>query len=245
MRILGKAPCQQFCEIGIHVGPELGQRNRLFPQARHDQVGARAPLIRSLERKKLIAYDAQGVHIRFIRDPLTEQLFGTQVPGIAKQLSSLCKMRNRVGARLQDTYEPKVHEHDSVRVLLTNDILRLHIAVDDSVLVRGRQRRGKLAQRMRRLLQSHDSLCLERICEVAPFDVLHDDERRLVLEGADPIHGRHVAMVDLRGGSSFPGESLPGGLILGHVRLHDLDRDQTLKGLLPGKVHVRHGTLTQ
>jgi hypothetical protein len=93
------------------------------------------------------------------------------------------------------------------------------------------------------LLNGHDPLCLELICEVPPLDVLHDDEWRFVLEGAHPMHGRDVVMVDLRGGSTLPFESFPRSLILSQLRLHELDGDQTLKSPLPSQVYLCHGAL--
>ena len=95
------------------------------------------------------------------------------------------------------------------------------------------------------LLDRHRPFCPERICEVPPLYVLHDDERRRVLEGAHPMHGRDVVMVDLRGGSGLALESLPCGFILGQLRLHELDGDQTLERPLTSQVYLCHGALSQ
>ena len=144
-----------------------------------------------------------------------------------------CETGDRLGARLQDRSDSEVREYHPVRIPLLHHVARLYIPVDDSALVGGRQRRGYLAQSMTGLLDRHDPLCLEHICEVPALDVLHDDEWRPALERADPMHGRDVVMVDLRSGSSLPFESLPSDVILGQLRLHELDCDQTLERPLP------------
>ena len=66
-RILGKTPPQQIREKRIRVGPEVGQRNRLFLQVCGDQLDAGFSVVWGLERKKLVAHDAQAVYIRRIR----------------------------------------------------------------------------------------------------------------------------------------------------------------------------------
>ena len=102
-----------------------------------------------------------------------------------------------------------------------------------------------MAQGITGLVNGHGPLGLEHIREVSPLDVLHDDEWCVVLEGAHPMHGRYVVMVDLRSGSSFSLEAFPRGVIFGHLRIQNLDHYQTLERLLPSQVYVCHGSLAQ
>ena len=101
---------------------------------------------------------------------------------------------------------------------------------------RGDELPAELARRQSRL---------ERIREVPPFDILHDVEGCLVLEGADTIHGRDVGVANLRRGSRLPIESFPRGLVLGQLRLHELDGDHTLKRPFPSQIDLRHGGSAQ
>ena len=212
---------------------------------RRDQLDTRVAFVRSLERKKFVAHDAQAVHIRCIRDGFTQELFGTHVPWITEQLSLLGEAGDRLGARLQDRGDSEVREHHAVRILLSYDVVRLDVPVDDSLLVGRRQRRGHLAQSLAGLLDRHDSLGLELIREVPPFDVLHDDERRPVLEGAHSMYGRDVVVVDLRGGSRLAFKSFPCGLVLGYFGVQDLDGDEPPECRLASHINPRHGALAQ
>ena len=109
--------------------------------------------------------------------------------------------RDRFGPRFEDAGDPEVREHDSVRIAFANDILELHVSVDDAFLMCRRQCRGELAQCAAGLLDFHDALGLEDVGKISPLHVFHHDEGSLVFERTDLMHGGHVMVANLGGGA--------------------------------------------
>ena len=117
-------------------------------------------------------------------------------------------------------------------VLAQDDVLRLHVAVDDARVVGDGQRVEHRQDDVERGPGRQRTLGVEDLAQGLPGDVLHGEEHvpvvlALVVDRDHP----GVRQAGRRAGLTV--EAGPEGLVLGEVRAHDLERD------LDGRVELR------
>jgi hypothetical protein len=83
--------------------------------------------------------------------------------------------------------------HLRAGVAVQEHVLRLHVAVDEPVLVREAERSGDLQDELDRLALGQRPLALEQRLQVLPVDILEDDELASVLLAA--VDDRHDVRV--------------------------------------------------
>jgi hypothetical protein len=127
-----------------------------------------------------------------------------------------------IGHRRHDLRQAEV-ENLHVPVAGDHDVLGLEIAMHDAALMRGGEAVGDLGGDVEDGAHRHRALLDDR-SQIAPFDVLHDDEGRAVV-GADLVDRHDVRMIERGGGTRLLREARQRVLLRGEPRREHLDRD--------------------
>ena len=163
----------------------LPQRTRLVARHLLQQFGLRITPERLATGQQLVEHDAQTEDVAAAIDPmsLATGLFGTHVgrrPGVLRSFADV----------LFPECQPEINDV-RLAVVADQDVARLHIPMDESLLVGvmqgvsdGRDQFGGFP-----ILEP---LLLEPRGEVGPLDVLRDDVAGAVLRAADIIHRNDV-----------------------------------------------------
>jgi hypothetical protein len=127
------------------------------------------------------------------------------------------------------------------------------IAVDDSLLVRGREALGDLCSDIDRRFEV-DRPRPRCLAQGPAIDELHDDTQ-LMLRGRsggggvhplfNGIDGTDIGMIDRRGGPGFLEKAGPVGVGCGKRRGEELECDGTVEPGVPGFVHEAHSAPAQ
>ncbi len=118
--------------------------------------------------------------------------------------------------RLDGTRQAEVHHQDAAG-LVSHDVLRLQVAVDDACAVGGVERHTYLANDLHRFLWRKLSLFPVQLSKVASFDKFHSDELHAVRFGKI-VDADHVLVRHLVRGHQFLLESRQDRGIAGHLR---------------------------
>ena len=122
-------------------------------------------------------------------------------------------------------------------------VVGLHVAVDDALVVR----RGKPLRSLTRVLDRlarRQRPSAHSTAERFPFEQFGDDERRSGF-GADIVNGQDVRVIELSGGARLLLEATqPAGVRRERVG-DQLDRDLAPEPWIAGAVHLAHATRTQ
>jgi hypothetical protein len=118
------------------------------------------------------------------------------MPTLVSRAPALLGVRERREAEVDE-----LHEVTPIVPLREEDVLGLHVAVDDARAVHGVERGRDLIEEaedalVRRLAARHRA---EQRHEIRPVDVLHDEERLARLEAAEIQRADDVRVAELRG----------------------------------------------
>ena len=116
----------------------------------------------------------------------------------------------------------------SVLLQATNDVARLHVAVDGAVAMGEPEGGGRIGGDLGGAIGMEVALGGQDVGQAAALDVLHDDEVG-VLVGAPVVHRHHARVVQVGrrlGLTTEPGHEGRLGRVLGE---QDLDRDRTIQ----------------
>ena len=188
---------------------------------------------RRIAGEQLVRNDPDGVLVGLGRLRVSGALFRTHVRRRADGEAGARQLRG-VG-HLRD---PEVGDlHVAVRV--DQDVGRLHVPVDDAVVVGVLERRAELQQD-----SLHDGYGQWRVLadhhvEWSAVDVLHDEEQRIarVPNGVDHDD---VGVIESRGRSGLALEPFFHAGVEREVRQHDLDRDPAVQSQVVGEVDDGH-----
>ena len=139
--------------------------------------------------------------------------------------------------------DPEVDDlHDLLAVLglLQEDVVRLHVAVDDAATVSCRQGTTDLQGDVQASHRLDDVDLGELVREVVPLEELHRQKRRAGVELAEVEDVEHVRVLDAGGADRFLLEARHDVLLLRVLGAEDLERDLLLDGLVLGKVDLAH-----
>ena len=126
------------------IGALVADRRRLLVDVAHrdgDEVLARE---RHLVREQLVENDAERVDVRLLVHPLPLRLLGRDVVGCAEHRA---RLRHPV-LHVERARDPEVGDL-RLALAVQEDVLRLHVAVDEALLVRERERARDLDRRAR------------------------------------------------------------------------------------------------
>ncbi len=122
---------------------------------------------------------------------------------------------------------------------VSEDVLRLHVAVHEAVLVCERERIGDLQRELDRPARRQRAGPLDELLEILAVDVLEDDVLLpAVLPAVD--HGDDVRVGELGDGAGLPPEALDVLLVVGVVLMQHLECDVALEQLVARAVDARH-----
>ena len=236
------------------LGP-LGHR------ARHDRVQARRdvrpPLAHARHRlahvlhgdghevlagvgrlagQKLVEDGRQRVLVGALVHTLPARLLGSDVLARAEKRSGLGEA---VGG-IERASDAEIR-HLGDAVLVDEDVVRLHVSMDDAVLVRECEAPRDLVHEGDGLVDRQGALPLAERLQGLSVDVLEDDELP-ALELAPVDHGDDVRVIQLRERSRLTLEALDVLRVVREVLVQDLDCDRALEHAIARSVDARHPT---
>jgi hypothetical protein len=151
-------------------------------------------------------------------------------------------------AGLPDLGDAEVENLDEVRVALPldqEDVLRLHVAVHDPLVVGRRQRAADLGKDVHGARQRQDRRLVQRGPQFPPLQELHHDVRGAILHLVHVGHAEDVRMLELRRGDRLAAEPLQRLLVPREVRVERLDREALAEGDVTGEVDLAHPALAE
>ena len=129
-------------------------------------------------------------------------------------------------------------------LVVDQDVLRLDVAVDHVARVGDAEPARDLDRVGDRLLGVERADPSDPLLQRLALDVLEDDVGvAAVLAGVD--HRDDVGVGELGHRPRLLAEALELVLLLGHLAVHDLDRDRPVEGLVAGQVDGRHAAAAQ
>ena len=147
------------------------------------------------------------------------------------------------GDHLRDAEVEHLDEVGPPLALHEIDVLRLHVAVDDAVLVRGAQRLGDLHQDRARPRPGDDPLRLEGAPEILAVEVLHRDVDQPLRRLPEVGDVDHVLVADARGALRLLQEARDQIGPAGQILEQDLERDLLLDERVLREVDAAHPPL--
>ena len=240
LRVLLQAAHHGRGEILGAVGTLVGHRRRALGDLLHQDAGHRRCLERQLADQHLVGNDPEAVEVRAAVDlPVARGLLGTHVvrrpdghAGRGERRSS-----RRGGEGLGD---PEVGDDDPAAAALQQDVVRLHVPVDDSERVRGAEGVGRFHHDAARFLGRKAPAALQLRPQPLAFHVRHDEVDEAVGALADRMDGDDVGMRQTRRRLRLTQKAGADLFTEGELRGQHLDRHAPFEPLVAGVVHHPH-----
>jgi hypothetical protein len=195
-------------------------------------------LERDPARQHLVEQYPEGVDVGASVYVATHRLLRRDVVGGAEDPP---RLREAVG--LQRQRDPEIG-HLRAPIGVDQDVLRLHVPVNEHPGVRGRQPAADLDRVGRRLVHRQAPEPVDPVLERLALEILEDDVGvALVLAGVD--HRDHVRVRELGHRPRLAAEPLDLVRLIGDLRVHDLHGHGSLEGLVASEVHGRHAAGAQ
>jgi hypothetical protein len=188
---------------------------------------------RRLAGQHLVEDDPERVDVGLAGHLVAERLLRGDVVGRAEHAPGRGQP-----LRLERPRDPEVG-HLRPALGVDQDVLRLDVAVDEHLGVRGRQRSSDLDRVGHGLADGQPAEPADSLLERLALDVLeHDVRRAVVLAGVD--HGDDVRVREPGHRARLAAEALELVRVVGDVPVHQLDRDPALERRVVGAVDRRH-----
>ena len=127
-------------------------------------------------------------------------------------------------------------------VSVEQDVLRLHVAVDQPVVVGESQGACNLGRHLERIGDVEPAPSHDELLEVLAVDVLEDDVLPAFLLAAVD-HGHDIRMLELGDRARLPLEALDEVVVLVVLLVEELQRDVALEERVMGPVHAGHAAV--
>ena len=189
-------------------------------------------------REELVEHGTDGVDVRCGRDLLAACLLGGEVAGGAKHGAGEREPRSLVAGRDAEVAELE----DAVRA--EEEVLRLHVAVDETRSVGGGEPGAHLRAERRRLGRRQRPAPRDELGERLPFDVLHRDEGTAVVL-ADVEDAHDVRVREPRCQTCLSEEAPPQVLVPRKVFGEPLQRHGPLEFGVVSQIDRRHGAMAE
>ena len=150
--------------------------------------------------------------------------------------------RRHWGGR-RDARNPKVRDHRALRCAVEEDVLRLHVTVNDTARVGVAKRIEHVVQNGKKLRASKLTLGVNPMRQRLAVDVAHHEEDHTG-DVVGAVHWHDVGMGQRRGGAGFAEKAVAHDGVGAQVRRERLDGDQTIQPLVSGDVHNAHAPAT-
>ena len=210
----------------------LGIRKR-FAHVLHRHGHLCVRLEGRLSGEHLVEHDPERVDVGLAGDLAPERLFGRHVVRRAEHAAG-----GGEALGLQRAGDAEVGDLGAA-VAVDQDVLRLHVAMDELVLVGALERAADLDRVCHRLGHRQAPEPADALLQRLALHVLEDDVGiPVVLAGVD--HGHDVRVVELRDRPGLAAEALELVGIVRDVAVHQLDRDPALERGIERPIDARH-----
>ena len=239
----GGAGDQRVDVVGDAGLDERGHRHVVVDVAVGDLDG-RLALVRLAAGEQLVEDDTGGVDVGARVGPAVDHQLGGQVGHGADQHPAGGGVLGVGAHRLGET---EVGDLDpaAVRLVGDQDVLGLHVAVDQPGPVGRGERRDDRLEQGQRPARRHRALLADHVAQGVPRDVLHDQEDGVLAVGgvvALVVDPDDVRVVEPRGGAGLPDEPLRELLVVTEPGVHHLHRDGAVEPGVGGFVDAGHAT---
>src|SRR5579862_8002793 len=218
---------------GVDFDWRLGPLARALEHGGLNGVG----FVRHAADEQLVKNHAEGEKVGALIDVFAHNLLGRHVFGRAHQGAGLgATAFHRAG-------DAEVHDRDAA-LLIDHDVLRLEVAVHDTLGVSGFQRQTNLLHDRNDFLRSEAALLGDQTLEVLAIDEVHGDEldsfRFTKIENADYIFVGDFARKD-----EFLLEALKNVRMNGEFGANHFKSDETFEFCVAGLVDRAHAALSE
>jgi hypothetical protein len=227
-----------FCE---QFGEQLVERREFCAQERGlgdrglcvlpQELFELATGVGRLVGEQVIREAAEGVEVLRGGGLGGEKRLGREIPWRPNDLVAL--VAERGGA--------EIDEHRASRVIFDDDVVRLHVAMDDADLVDRAQRIAQITEDLRRAPDRDEHVVVRRVlandrCEVHPDDELHREVRDLLVQ-TERVHVHDVLVAHGGERSGFAAKALS---IVRVLSSQELERARPLEVDVDGSVEHAH-----
>ena len=155
---------------GRHISAELPQRRRRVHETLINERRKRRPLEWQLARQHFVQHARERIHVAArIKTRLAHSLLGTHVRGRAHHQA---RLRQRLfGHVARDVRDAEIHQHRLAFV--QQDVLRLDIAMHESLAVRMIERSRDLARDLQRFVHGQPLSCVQHLAQRLSAHVRH------------------------------------------------------------------------
>ena len=200
---------------------------------------------RQLPRQHLIAHHSQAVDVRAAVDFTVSR--GLLRAHVVRRPDRHARggQCGRAGGRGEGLGDPEVRHYDAAPASLEQNVVRLHVPVDDAERVRRAERIGRLEHDAARLLRGQPAAPLQLRRHRLAVHVRHDEVDEPVGPFAHRMDRHDVGVGQPRRGLRLAQEPDADLLAKGKLGRQDLDRHLTLQALVPGLVDDPHAAATE
>ena len=181
--------------------------------------------------------EAQGVHVRPHVDLLAAALFRAHV-GRRPRHDAFLALHDVAGDRFREAEVGDLH----AAVRTHEDVRRLHVAVDDPLVVGRGEAGGGLDEDVEAFHQADRAVLVDELIEAVAADVLHREEA-VAAVAAHVVDVGEVRVVDSRRRARLLEEAVDAHGDRRLARAQHLHRHRAIQALIVGAVHRAHGAL--
>ena len=193
-RILCETPIDRLGEAPWHERGDARERWRGLGDLLREHIGRLVRFERQRCRTREIADDAQRIEIAARIHDFAERLLGTHELGSTHHLAR----GKRAGAR-DHTRDPEIGDQHAA-VVLEQDVVGLHIAMDHTLPMRVRERPGDVAQDARSFGGGERPAPPDALRQGLTLDVRHREEHKFA-DLFDGVNRDDVGVGEFRGGA--------------------------------------------
>ncbi len=231
---------QRLAVLGRHVGQRPGLGGDVLGEDPHERL----TLERHRAAEHLVHDDAHRVDVGAVVDVLAQRLLRGHVERRAEDGAGAGEVVVAVGpGHLGDAEVEQLGDVLALGGVGDEDVLRLHVPVNDALLVRGGQPVAGLDQDVDEPLGR--LRLLDEIAQRSPVQELHGQVDAVVRQLAEVFDRDDVAVADGGGGARLLAEASHRLLVGEDLAAQELDRDALLDVDVLGGIHLAHAALTE
>ena len=239
LRLLFEAAHDARGQVLGAVGPLLHDHRRRLGDVFHQDAGDRRRAERQLADEHLVAHDAQAINVRTAVDlPVAGRLLGAHEVRCPDRHAG--GRQRSAGGRGQRLGDAEIRHDDPAAAALEEDVVGLHVAVDDADGVGGAQGIRRLGQDAPHFLRREAAPALEARRQRLAVHVGHDEVHDPVRPFADGVNRHDVGVGEPRRRFGFAEEPRPDAFLERQLRRQYLDCHAALQALVAGVIDDPH-----
>ncbi len=263
IRVLAQAARDQLVQLGWDAGSSSPDQLGVLVQDCGERVRRGLSAKRRMAGQHLEQHATEREDVAARVDIQPSHLLRRHVPGGAEHGPGLRRVHDRRGAETTRRRELGEAEIEDLDVVLPGDdhVLRLKVAVDDTLPVGRGESGGDLHRQFHRLPHRHCTR-VEELPEVLPLDQLRHDvvhgfagafglphfpviDSKKRPRRTDIMDGQNVGMVEGGDRAGFPSEPAQSLRVGGELGRQHLDGDVPPESRVPRAVHLAHAASAQ